>query len=98
MFRLCPRTQVAAAPKRAPALSAGVTTVPVAGFSDGNPPPPPPDFSSVAYAPDPGPGPFPALMPTEPPSPDPLKLRVRAESLRHALPMPAAEILQFHTN
>ena len=34
---LWPRTQVvAAAPKSAPAMSAGVTTVPVSVFSDGN--------------------------------------------------------------
>ena len=90
MFRLWSRTQVAAAPKRAPALSAGVTTVPGATFSDG-------DFSishfsGAEYAP----GLFPALMSMAAP-PDPLKLRVRAESLRLALPMPAAEILPSRT-
>ena len=55
---------------------------------------PPSDFSSVEYAPDPGL--FPALMSMAPP-PDPLKLRVRAESLRLTLPMPAAEILPSRT-
>ena len=79
-------------------MSAAGMTTPVAACAQRKTPPvspPPPDFSSVAYAPDPGL--FPALMPTAPP-PDPLKLRVRAESLRLALLMPAAEVLQFHTN
>ena len=74
-------------------------TVPGPAFSycnDGmGPPPPPPDFSSVEYAPDPGL--FPALMPTAT-SPGPLKLRVSGGYPCHALLMPAAEILQFHTN
>ena len=78
MFGLWPRTQVAAAPKRAPADIAGVTTVPGSAFSDGIPPT------------------FPGLMSMAAP-PDPLKLRVRAESLRLALPMPAAEILPSRT-
>ena len=77
-------------------MSAAGMTTPMAACAQRKTPPPPPDFSSAEYAPDPGL--FPALMPTKPPSPEPLKLRVRAESLRHALPMPAAEVLQFHTN
>ena len=93
MFCLWPRTQVAIAPRRAPAVSAAGMTTPVTACAQRKPPPP--DFSGVAYAPDPGLAP--ALMSTAPP-PDPLKLRVGAEPLRHALPMPAAEILQFHTN
>ena len=38
MFCLWPRTQVAAAPKRAPAIPAGVTTVPVAALPAGESP------------------------------------------------------------
>ena len=38
VFCLWPRTQVAAAPRSAPAMSAGVTTVPVSASSDGNSP------------------------------------------------------------
>ena len=53
MFCLWPRTQVATAPKRAPAVSAAGMTTPVAACAQRKTPPPP-DFSSVEYSPDPG--------------------------------------------